>query len=63
MPSIRAARLKRSGYPAAGAAKCEWAEKIAPHMDVERNRSGSFRAFRDGVRRLAEASHHNPSPH
>ena len=51
-----AARLKRFGYPAAGAAKCDWAEKIAPHIDVERNRSGSFRAFRDGMRRLAGGS-------
>ena len=51
-----AARLKRLGYPAAGAAKCDWAEKIAPHIDVERNRSGSFRAFRDGMRRLAGGS-------
>ena len=58
-----AVRLKPLGYPAAGAAKCEWAEKIAPHMDVERNRSESFQVFRDGVRRLAEGSHHDPSAH
>ena len=45
--------LKKKGYPAAGIAKCEWATKIAPHMVVERNRSPSFRAFVDGVRRLA----------
>ena len=58
-----AARLKQLGYPAAGAAKCDWAEKIGPHMDVERNRSESFRAFRDGVRRLAEGLQHSPPPH
>ncbi len=58
-----AVRLKPLGYPAAGAAKCEWAEKIAPHMDVERNRSESFQVFRDGVRRLAEGSHQDPPPH
>ena len=58
-----AARLKRLGYPAAGAAKRDWAEKIAPHMDMERNRSGSFQVFRDGVRRLAEDPPHNPPPH
>ena len=49
------ARLKDSGWPASGIAKCEWAREIAPHMDPDRNRSPSFRTFRDGVRRLAAA--------
>ena len=49
------AALAKVGYPASGAAKCEWAREIAPHMDPDRNRSPSFRAFRDGVRRLAGA--------
>ena len=49
------ARLKDSGWPASGAAKCAWAREIAPHMDPDRNRSPSFRAFRDGVLRLAAA--------
>lgn len=49
----RSACLKKLGYPVAGQAKCEWAEKIAPQMDVDRNRSRSFQVFRDGVRRLA----------
>ncbi len=40
-------------WPASGQAKCEWAEKIAPRMDVDHNRSRSFQVFRDGVRRLA----------
>ena len=48
-----AARLKASGYPETGTAKREWAEKIAPHVDVDRNRSRSFQVFRDGVRSLA----------
>ena len=48
-----AARLKASGYPEKGIAKREWAEKIAPHVDVDRNRSRSFQVFRDGVRSLA----------
>ena len=48
-----AATLAEAGWPASGAAKCAWARKIAPHMDPDRNRSPSFRAFRDGVRRLA----------
>lgn len=47
------AQLKQLGYPAAGQAKCEWAQKIAPHMDVNRNLSKSFQVFRDGVRNLA----------
>ena len=49
------APLKASGYPTAGAAKCEWAENIAPHLDVDRNRSRSFQVFRDGVTTLARA--------
>ena len=47
------AQLKIAGYPSAGKAKCEWAGRIAPHADVNRNRSKSFQVFRDGVRRLA----------
>lgn len=47
------ATLAKSGYPETGRAKCEWAGKVAPHIDPDRNRSPSFRAFRDGVRRLA----------
>ena len=49
-----AAALKKEGWPTSGMAKCAWARKIAPHMDPDRNRSPSFRAFRDGVRRLAD---------
>ena len=45
--------LKKLGYPPAGAAKCEWAQEIAPHMDVDSNQSKSFQVFRDGVRNLA----------
>ena len=48
-----AARLKRVGYPAAGRAKCDWADRIARRMDADRNTSPSFRVFRDGVRKLA----------
>ena len=40
----------------AGAAKCRWAEKIAPHLDVEHNASPSFQAFRDGIRSLAQTA-------
>ena len=45
--------LKKLGYPATGIAKCDWAGKIAPHLDVNKNQSKSFQVFRDGVRNLA----------
>ena len=48
-----AVALKKAGWPAPGMAKCAWARKIAPYIDPDRNRSPSFQAFRDGVRRLA----------
>ncbi len=50
----RAKKLKKLGYPIIGQKKCEWAEKIAPHLDVEKNQSKSFQAFRDVVRELAD---------
>lgn len=43
--------LAEHGYGAT-LAKIATARAVAPHMDVENNRSASFRAFRDGVRRL-----------
>lgn len=45
--------LKRKEYPTIGIEKCEWAGKIAPHMDVDKNKSPSFGVFRDGLRNLA----------
>ena len=45
--------LIAAGWQAAGAAKSGWAEAISPHMDVEDNRSPSFRYFRDKMRDLA----------
>ena len=51
-----ATRLKRSGYQETGKAKCEWAKKIAHHIDVDKNLSKSFQVFRDGVRNLASIS-------
>jgi hypothetical protein len=44
------------GYQAVGAEKSVWAEKIAPHMDVEQNSSPSFRYFREKLRELAGPS-------
>ena len=48
-----AVQLRKSGWPAPGRAKSEWARRIAPYVDVNRNRSKSFQVLRDGVRRLA----------
>lgn len=45
---------KKLTYPRLGQKKCEWAEKIAPFLDVDKNCSKSFQVFRDGVRCLAE---------
>ena len=48
------ARRKALQSSKSGIEKCRWAETIAPHLDVERNASPSFRAFRDGIRMLAQ---------
>jgi len=37
-----------------GKVKSKWAEKIAPNMDVDKNKSPSFCNFRDTVRKLAQ---------
>ncbi|MBM3497291.1 MAG: DUF4276 family protein [Armatimonadetes bacterium] len=44
--------LRRRGHFRTGLRKMEAADAIARHMDPERNRSRSFRAFRDGLRAL-----------
>ena len=45
MGEKRAERLIKSGYPAAGEYKHNWALKIAPHLDPDRNRSPSLQSF------------------
>ncbi|MHB1513697.1 MAG: hypothetical protein ACYCTF_10025 [Acidiferrobacter sp.] len=50
-----AAALSADGWQAVGARKAEWADAIAPHMDVENNASPSFAYFRDKLRELARA--------
>lgn len=48
--------IKKSGWPLPGQVKHEWAEKIGPLLDPDRNRSPSFGKLREGLRRLvAEA--------
>jgi len=44
--------LRRAGYFLTGLRKIEAADQIARFMDPERNRSRSFRTFRDGIRAL-----------
>jgi hypothetical protein len=44
--------IKKAGWPLPGQVKHEWAKKIAPLMDPDRNVSPSFGKFRDGLRQL-----------
>lgn len=48
----------KSGWPLPGQLKHEWAEKIGPLLDPERNVSPSFGKLRDGLRKLAGISLH-----
>jgi hypothetical protein len=48
-----AASLKAQGYPEVGIAKCAWASAIAPHVDINANRSPSFQCLRDTLRDFA----------
>jgi hypothetical protein len=45
--------LEDAGHHRGGLQKIRLAQEVATHMDVERNRSASFRSFRDGVRWMA----------
>lgn len=49
------AAIKKAGWPLPGQVKHEWAEKIGPLMDPERNISPSFKKLSDGLRRLVKA--------
>ncbi|MFN3630261.1 MAG: DUF4276 family protein [Casimicrobiaceae bacterium] len=50
------AAIKEAGWPLPGQVKHEWAEKIGPLLEPDRNVSPSFGKLRDGLRRLvAEA--------
>ena len=48
-----AKKLKPLDYPRIGEKKCEWAVRITPHIDINRNPSPSFQKFCEGIRRLA----------
>lgn len=45
-------KIKKLGWPAPGQLKHEWAEKIAPLLNIEENRSPSFCCFRDDLKRV-----------
>jgi hypothetical protein len=46
------AAIKKVGWPLPGQVKSEWAERIGPLLDPDRNISPSFGKLRDGIRRL-----------
>lgn len=46
------AAIKKAGWPLPGQVKYEWAKKIGPSLDPDRNVSPSFGKLRDGLRRL-----------
>jgi len=50
-----AAALKKVGYPEIGRVKCAWADKIAPHMDLNANRSPSFQKLIEVLTNLTVA--------
>ena len=47
-----ARNLQTQGWQAVGKEKAAWAEKIPPHMEVDKNASPSFCYFRDKLRHL-----------
>jgi len=46
------AAIKKAGWPLPGQVKYQWAERIGPLLDLDRNVSPSFGKLRDGLRRL-----------
>lgn len=50
------AAIKKAGWPLPGQVKHEWAQKIGPLMEPDRNVSPSFGKLRDGLRRLVAES-------
>lgn len=44
--------VKDAGWPLPGQLKHQWAERIGPLLDIERNRSPSFRKLCEGLRRI-----------
>lgn len=50
------AAIKKAGWPLPGQVKAEWAEKMGPLLDPQRNDSPSFKKLCQGVRRLVMES-------
>ncbi|HQO28543.1 MAG TPA: hypothetical protein PKY22_03320, partial [Accumulibacter sp.] len=50
------AAFRKAGGRSPGQVKYEWAEKIGPLLEPERNLSPSFGKLRDGLRRLIETN-------
>jgi len=50
------AAIRKTGWPLPGQVKHEWAERIGPLLDPERNLSPSFAKLRDGLRSLIAAA-------
>lgn len=48
--------LKKLGYPEIGIRKSEWAERIAPHIELGRNNSESFQYFVRKVQQIVGAA-------
>lgn len=46
--------LRGKGWQAVGAEKSRWAEKITPHMNVDKNQSPSFKYFQQKLQELAD---------
>ncbi len=44
--------IKKAGWPLPGQVKAEWAEKIGPLLEPQRNESPSFIKFCEGLHRL-----------
>ena len=45
---------RKEGWQGVGREKSIWAEKIAPRMDVESNKSPSFHYFKNTLQRLSK---------
>ncbi len=50
------AAVKKAGWPLPGQVKFDWARKLGPLLDVDRNNSPSFCKLRDGLRRLVNSN-------
>jgi len=48
--------ITKAGWPLPGEVKHDWAAKIAPLLDPDRNDSPSFGKLVEGLRRLAASS-------